>query len=280
MGLEMIQERNCRHSNFSYSLFRVFLQEEAICDALYAENRDKISETVNKYADFMIDSMIDYAQILDRIQLLCHRFSCIAEKKGISGERAFYLADFYRMSMSEAKNRRDIFVLLENCASMFIRLFAEPQVMISTNFEDCRNYILSHLEEDITLDSVAQRYGYHPVYFSKKFKHSFQENFRNFLLGSRLDAAAKDLTETNETLLDIAEKYRFCSQSYFQNAFRKLYNMTPTHYRKINRQASIHTWPDTAPEAIPGRRSIYIRSRAVSWPHLPMHRLQRLYKKD
>lgn len=82
------------------------------------------------------------------------------------------------------------------------------------------------------MEDVAGHYGYHPAYFSRKFKQTFGVTFKQYLLGARLEHAAEELRNSRQSILEISEKYHFCSQSHFQNAFRERFGQTPRQYRQ------------------------------------------------
>jgi len=54
---------------------------------------------------------------------------------------------------------------------------------------------------------------------------------RDFLLKTRLHAAAGDLRRSGEPIIEIAAKYGFCDQSAFTRQFRRILGTTPALYR-------------------------------------------------
>ena len=67
----------------------------------------------------------------------------------------------------------------------------------------------------------------------KLFKKFTGMSFYTYLINYRLELAAKQLSETNFKIIDIAESCGFHNHSYFTRAFQKKYQKTPLMYRKI-----------------------------------------------
>jgi AraC-like DNA-binding protein len=57
-------------------------------------------------------------------------------------------------------------------------------------------------------------------------------SFIDYLKDYRLAMAARLLSASDASILEIAEDVGFESLSYFNRAFKKRYGMTPTQYRK------------------------------------------------
>ncbi|MDE7133298.1 MAG: helix-turn-helix domain-containing protein [Lachnospiraceae bacterium] len=55
------------------------------------------------------------------------------------------------------------------------------------------------------------------------------------MVNYRLDLAAKQLSETDSKVIDIAENCGFHNHSYFTRAFQKKHQKTPLEYRKAVR---------------------------------------------
>ena len=60
-------------------------------------------------------------------------------------------------------------------------------------------------------------------------------SFAAYVINYRLELAAKQLSETELKVIDIAANCGFHNQSYFTRAFQKKYHKTPLLYRKTIR---------------------------------------------
>ncbi|MDF1826032.1 MAG: AraC family transcriptional regulator [Verrucomicrobiales bacterium] len=55
---------------------------------------------------------------------------------------------------------------------------------------------------------------------------------REFIVRSRVQAAAADLRKTGESIASLSDKYGFCDQSAFTRQFRSVLGVTPGQYRR------------------------------------------------
>lgn len=95
-------------------------------------------------------------------------------------------------------------------------------------------YIEEHYAESITIEEMAQLSYYSTSHFMKFFKLNMHTSFTSYLNNYRLTIAARLLTTTHNTILEIATQTGFENLSYFNRLFRKKYGTSPSQYRKHN----------------------------------------------
>ncbi len=93
-------------------------------------------------------------------------------------------------------------------------------------------YLKDHYTEDITLEKLAQIFGYSPAYLSRMFMKYAGINYKDYLRGVRMEHAKKDLEESDRQIVEIALEHGFASSKAFSNLFRKRYGQLPNEYRK------------------------------------------------
>lgn len=102
--------------------------------------------------------------------------------------------------------------------------------------ENKYNRILSYINEnlygEISNESIAKAFNYHPNYVNALFKKNGNTTIRQYILSQRLSAAAKLLSETDFSISEISKKTGFCDANYFTASFSKKYGITPTKYRR------------------------------------------------
>ena len=96
-------------------------------------------------------------------------------------------------------------------------------------------YIQKFYDREVSIQRAAEQCGFSTSHFMKLFKELTGMSFNAYLINYRLDLAAKQLSETDFKVIDIAENCGFHNQSYFSRAFRKKYGKTPLAYRKAAR---------------------------------------------
>lgn len=83
-----------------------------------------------------------------------------------------------------------------------------------------------------SLHSIAQRVGLSSRKFQSGFRHFFGKSANEYLQFLRLNLAKDLLINTNDSIQEIKEKVGFSSQSYFTELFKKMYETTPSNFRK------------------------------------------------
>lgn len=93
-------------------------------------------------------------------------------------------------------------------------------------------YIKDNFNEELTLESVADTFGFAPTYLSRMFQKYASINYKTYLLNIRVDAGYKQLMNTNDSISEIAIHCGFSDSRSFAKAFQKRYGMLPSDYRK------------------------------------------------
>ena len=96
-------------------------------------------------------------------------------------------------------------------------------------------YVQNFYDREISIHTAAEQCGFSESHFMKLFREFTGMSFNAYLVNYRLDLAAKQLSETNFKVIDIAENCGFHNQPYFTRAFRKKYQKTPLAYRRAAR---------------------------------------------
>ncbi|MFB9327794.1 helix-turn-helix domain-containing protein [Paenibacillus aurantiacus] len=101
-----------------------------------------------------------------------------------------------------------------------------------SRIKDILRYIHHHFNEEISVQSLSEKFHLSPTYLSQLFKKEVGENFVEYLSRLRIRYACKLLAETNMTVSQIGEKCGFNDYFYFTRIFKRLNGMTPTQYRE------------------------------------------------
>jgi transcriptional regulator GlxA family with amidase domain len=102
-------------------------------------------------------------------------------------------------------------------------------------FRRVREYILAHLEENLSNRVLAEFVGLSASYFSHAFKQSAGVSPHRFVLQSRIAHVKHLLVETDLPLAQIAVTAGFFDQSQFSRRFHELVGITPSRFRWLRR---------------------------------------------
>lgn len=84
----------------------------------------------------------------------------------------------------------------------------------------------------VTLDMVADFFGYNKAYLSQMLRKYTGKTFTSFLNETRMKKAARLLAESSLSITDIAQEVGCYDASHFNRKFAKIYEMSPKDYRK------------------------------------------------
>jgi AraC-like DNA-binding protein len=94
------------------------------------------------------------------------------------------------------------------------------------------DYIRDHLGESIRVSAIARHVGFSERQLERLFRRAFGMTIQQFVIQSRIHAAAYELTHSGRTISEIAMIFGFSDQSAFTNQFRDITGMTPRVYRE------------------------------------------------
>lgn len=99
--------------------------------------------------------------------------------------------------------------------------------------ELAREIIHDEPGERLTLASLAQRVGVHPVTLARAFRRWSGRTVGEYIRQLRVEHAAEALRTSPRTLAEIALDAGFADQSHFSNVFRREFGLSPSEYRRL-----------------------------------------------
>jgi AraC-like DNA-binding protein len=96
-------------------------------------------------------------------------------------------------------------------------------------------YVESHLEQKVSLDTLASMAGLSTHHFARAFHQTVGMPPHSYLLGRRLERAERMLRETRLPLAEIAVATGFSDQSHLARHFRRRTGMPPSLARRKDR---------------------------------------------
>lgn len=98
--------------------------------------------------------------------------------------------------------------------------------------EQIIRYINQHFKEDLTLYSLSVALGVSKYHLSHIISDTMHTHFRRYLNTIRANYTSVQIRTTNRPLTQIWNEAGFESQRTFNRAFKEIYGMTPSEYRK------------------------------------------------
>ncbi|OCX11453.1 AraC family transcriptional regulator [Pseudomonas graminis] len=111
------------------------------------------------------------------------------------------------------------------------RTLIDPDPRLPLVAQRARDYLHSHLQQDIGLDDLAQVTGVDRFRLSRAFKAAFGLAPHAYLIQLRL-TRARHLLARGEAPVSVAAALGFADQSHLGRWFQRAYRMTPADYRR------------------------------------------------
>ena len=120
---------------------------------------------------------------------------------------------------------------LECCPPDSVSLVAQS---FDSPLSDAIAYVETHLNQQITVQQMAEAAGYHVSHFTRLFQSRMG-------IQKKTETATQLLTSTDLSIASIADSLGFGSQFYFSNFFKKQTGMTPSSYRRLYLRAYLES---------------------------------------
>jgi AraC-like DNA-binding protein len=115
------------------------------------------------------------------------------------------------------------------------RFKSESPNPIPSKILEAMRHIQVNLQENLTVNYLAERANLHRDYFSRLFLKYAGQRPLSYLHEKRIERAQYLIATTNSSYIEIAEKVGFENISHFSKVFKKVTSLTPGEYKKQNR---------------------------------------------
>lgn len=153
-----------------------------------------------------------------------------AEKLFIQMQETCQGSDIFSALKSKQLLLELVCYYMESCPPGTVSLIEHS---FDSPLSDAVAYVEEHLNENVTVQQMAEAAGYHASHFTALFRQHLGISPGQFILSKKTERAAELLTATSMPVSAIAEALGFASQFYFSNFFKKQTGMTPSQYRAI-----------------------------------------------
>ena len=94
-------------------------------------------------------------------------------------------------------------------------------------------YIDKEYIQITSVKNVAKELSYSEYYLSHLFSEKLGMSMKEYIIKKKLHTAAKMLKETNLSIGELSDYLNFSTQSAFRQAFKKMYLMSHSEYRRV-----------------------------------------------
>lgn len=220
-------EKDFRHTTYREEMKRFHLLQQGDMRAVEEAVHIQDSDLQGKLSD---DELRNYRYLFIVNTGLATRFVIEA---GVPQETVYAISDLYIQKADRAYSKTQITELTREIWTRYVELVRDShnRTAYSKPVMACLDHISTHINEKITLRSLADEAGMNPCYLATLFRKEVGESVGEYILSLRINTAKALLTRTDYSYSSIALSLAFCSQSYFTKTFRERTGMTPRQYR-------------------------------------------------
>lgn len=219
------------HNTYYFEIAMYQLVKEGNLEKLLRFFRENAS--TDFYGGKMADSPLRHAKNIF-LTALAKTVMIGAIPGGLDIEKAYQLQSYYAQACEKLTTIEGVSNLQYAMVTDFCRRAGEAKIPegLSSDVFVALNFIEAHVNESITLETVAAQINRSSSYLMKKFREELGTTVGTAITKSKLKEAQSMLIFTDKSLAEISNYLCFSSQSYFQNVFKKHFGITPLQYRK------------------------------------------------
>lgn len=218
--------------------FEIF--EHLLMFSLEEENKDKINKLAMDFIYELVNRQIPGEMLVPlKDKEFCVFYRSTEKKmderiKRINNSIGDFLGVRFKITHSSRRKA-------ENLKDWFDRAYVQQyEINIDENsgkalVQKSIEYMQEHFRESLTLTDISRTIGLSVSYFSYLFKQETGKNYIEYLNEIRLLATMKDLMNTDEKVVVVAQKNGFQNLEYFSRYFKKQTGESPARWRKLNR---------------------------------------------
>lgn len=204
------------------------MYEKKIQKCIVQNQKQELQQTFRQFFDELLQSAHgDFSYIkktLINLVVLTYRF---AESYINSSENEYdAIEHLFRCESMETLSKESL-SLLESLIQTGSSSFGDGIA------ERITDYLEQNLEQNVSLDMLAQSMNYSAAYLSRLIKKNTGQSFSELLLDLRLKKSMELLRLTDMRINDIAAKAGYNDVSYFISIFKKCTGVTPKEWRSL-----------------------------------------------
>jgi AraC-like DNA-binding protein len=160
-----------------------------------------------------------------------------AIRGGVPSAMAYDFSNTMMKQVDKIPTVSQMYAWICSVFNRYTQMVVEAKKVETNNnmIEQCRQYVLAHYKEKITVGDIADYIGRSPNYVSAVFKEKTGETLVHYINREKIGAAKNILKYSEMDVSAVSNFLSFSSQAYFGRVFKELTGMTPKRYKDQNR---------------------------------------------
>lgn len=237
----------CRNEYFS--LMEYFYLDEVTCTRVLPGKRAAFEPLGLAGIGSQLETELNERNITGCTLLLDRAIRRVQETTHQKSQAIWLCNELYRCSVNALQNtglrdaagygeienlmtRRQIITWIEKLKNSLTEIIWQEANFKSEPVEKARQYVLSHIEDHLSLQDVADEVCISAGYLSTLFKKQYGQSFISFINQAKVEHACRLIREKKYLISEISYRLSFENAYYFARVFRKYMGMTPSEYEK------------------------------------------------
>lgn len=214
-----------RKNNF-ISVERIEEMITSLTNALWNIDEENMRQEIKKWQKDTAEKSISMKQYNDIINYILKAITAQLKEKG-----ATFKTEVYNSLEEEHFTQANIF--LERECKCYIEAIKQQRKGEALDpIAIAKQYILDHIDKDLTLEDVARKIGFNPSYFSQYFRRKTGQTFVQYRTYLRMERAKEILLRQDVRIIDIPYLIGLNDHPHFTKIFKEHTGYTPSGYRR------------------------------------------------
>lgn len=216
-----------------------FHDEQEFITAIENGDREKVHEFLERgfiqtFKRTSPDILIHYRNVAITAIAMASR---AAIRGGVPSTMAYDFSSTMMKQVDKIPTVSQMYGWICSVFNRYTQMVREEKKAESNNnmIEQCRQYVLAHYKEKITVGDIADYIGRSPNYVSAVFKEKTGETLVHYINREKIGAAQNILKYSELDVSAVANFLSYSSQAYFGRVFKEITGETPKHYKDRNR---------------------------------------------
>lgn len=231
--------QNAIEDDKSQAAHHSFNDEMEVLTAVEQGDKEKVHEFLEKgfiqtFRTSSNDALTHYRNVCISSIILVSR---AAIRGGVPTTMAYDFSNTLMKQVDKVPSISQMYALICSVFNRYTQMVIdEKRSEIPNNItEQCRQYVLAHYKEKITVNDIADYIGKSPNYVSHIFKEKVGVTLNHYINFEKINAAKDILKYSDLDVSTVSNFLSFSSQAYFGKIFKEMTGMTPKKYKDEHR---------------------------------------------
>lgn len=129
------------------------------------------------------------------------------------------------------KDKDELLLWYESFIGKAVSAVSNRSSQESVLIEKIKNYINENIQEVLSLQDIANRFGMNSSYISRLFSEWTKTTITEYIASVKVEIAKKLLAQEGMKIKDVAKHLGYISDDYFIKVFKKYAGVTPNKYK-------------------------------------------------